>query len=110
VDNPVAERRVDLGRRSERSPRRQDEQVTVEPLGHLGQLGIGADGEGVDPVPAVVQPLRPARQSAQPEAVAVALGDRHQAGGPFGDADEVVSPAVAVDGEGEAHGQLRRPM
>ncbi len=96
----VGERVVDLERGAERPPRGEHEQVAVEAGRDLGQLGVGADREGVDA--AATSPAF-AGQPAEAEAVAVALGDRHQAGGRLGDAAQVAAPAVAVDGQGQAH-------
>ena len=97
VDHPPAERGV--GRRVEGPPRREHEQVAGVPVRDLGQLLVGADGERVD-----TQPLRLAGQPAEREAVAVALGHRHQPGCDLGEVAQVGAPALAVDGEDQAHG------
>ena len=70
----------------------------------LGQLGVGADREGVD-----AEPLRLAGQPAQPEAVAVALGHRDEPGVALEHVLEVGAPAVAVDVQGQGHGSAPPP-
>ena len=102
VHDPAVQVVGHLERRPERPPRGQHQQVSGEPGGHLGQLGVGADGEGV-----AAQPVRLAGQPAEPEPVAVALRDRHQSGLGGGDRTQVGAPAVAVDREGEAHPDRR---
>lgn len=81
-----------------RSPGFEHEDVAVEALLDLGNLGVRADGDGVD-----AQPLGPACQAADAEAVAVALGDRHQTGMVDNDPAQMVAPAGSVDVQGDRH-------
>ncbi len=99
VDDPVVQRRVEVG--GEGAPGGQHEQPAVVPAGELGELGVGADRDGVDP-----QPGGLAGQPAQREAVAVALADRDDRGVGVDDRAQVGAPAVAVDGQREAHRAL----
>ena len=100
VDHPPGERGV--GHRVEGSPRREQEQVAGVPVRDLGQLLVGAGCQGVD-----TQPLGLAGQPAQREAVAVALGHWHQPWCDVGEVAQVGAPALAVDGEGEAHDPIQ---
>ncbi|CAB4734230.1 unannotated protein [freshwater metagenome] len=120
VDDAVVQRRIDLERGTEGPPRGQHQQTSVEALRDLRQLVVGAHGEHVGhrrPGPdlrVLVQPLRLAGQPREPEAVAVALGDRHQTRVGGRDPEQVAAPAIAVDGQGQAHvsacsGRARRP-
>ena len=101
VDDAPAEPLGHFERGSEGPPRREHEQVAREPAGHLGQLGVGADRDGVG-----TQPGALAGQPPDGEAIAVALDHRHQTGGGVGDGAQVPSPGFAVDGEGQAHRRL----
>ena len=96
--HPALEVGGHLERRAERPPRRHHQQVSGEPAGHLGQLGVRADGQGV-----AAEPGGLAGQPTEPEAVPVALRDRHEPGLGLGDRAQVRAPAVPVDREGEAH-------
>ncbi len=96
VDDPVVQGGVEVG--GERSPGGEHQQPAVVAGGQVGQLGVGADGDGVDP-----QPGRLARQPAEGEAVAVALAHRHQARVGVEHRAQVGAPPVAVDGQGQAH-------
>ena len=62
----------------ERPPRRQHQQRAVEALGHLGELLVGADRDGVD-----AEPRGLAGEPGQAEAVAVALEHGHETGVPL---------------------------
>ena len=75
----------------------------MEPVRDVRELVVRPDRERVPAEPLVVQPLGLAGQAAQREAVAVALGDRDQARVGLGDLAQVAAPALAVDGEDEAH-------
>lgn len=82
----------------ERPPGLEHQDVAVEALLDLGDLGIGADGDGVD-----AQPLGPAGQAADAEAVAVALGNRHQARVIGHDPAQMAPPAWPVDVQRDRH-------
>ena len=70
----------------------------VERRAVLGALRDGLVGE----------PLRAPGEAGQGEAVAVALGDRDDAGvGPHG-GEQVRAPALAVDAQRQAHPRLAR--
>ena len=86
-----------------RPPRREDDDVAVEPGGDVLDLGVRADREGVAAQAETGQPRRTPGQPADAEAVAVALGDRDQAGVRLGHPAEVVTPALAVDVQHQAH-------
>ena len=85
VDQPRGVEHVGV---EERPPRLEHEHVAAEALRDLGHLGVGADGEHVD-----AEPLGSAGQPTDREAVAVALGDRHEAGVGVGDRAQMVAPA-----------------
>ena len=98
----------------ERAPRRQDEEVPVESGRDLSELVVRADGEQVERGTGVGgvagEPLRAPGQSTDGEAVAVALGDRHDARvGPHR-REQVRAPALAVDRQGQAHRAPRREV
>jgi hypothetical protein len=78
-------------------PRGEHQHVAVEPLGHVGDLGVGPHGDRVD-----AEPLGPPRQPPVAEPVAVALHHRHQARPLLEHPPQVGTPPVAVDGEGDA--------
>ena len=101
VHHPGRHGRVHLERGAERAPGREHQQRRRRSAWPAcRQLVVGADRERVGPEPLIGQPLRPARQPAEVEAVAVALGDRHQPRGGLGDRAQVGAPAFAVDGAG----------
>ena len=99
VDQPL--RRRALGNGVEGPPRREHEQVAGIAVRDIRQFVVGPDGEGVH-----AQPPGLAREPAEREAVAVALGDRHQPGRGLGEAAQVGAPALAVDRQREAHRRL----
>ena len=109
VDHAAAERRREVDRRADRAPRGEDEQVAVVAGGHLGELVVRADGDGVDRraglLGVLVEPLGAAGEPAEPEPVAVALDDRdHRV--PPGDGQrpfDVLVPHDLVDGQHQAH-------
>ena len=93
VDHPGV-----IGCRVERPPRGEHEQRPVVPLLDVGDLLVGADGEGVH-----AEPLGLAGQPAEAEAVAVSLGHRHQVRVALVHVLEVGPPAVTVDAEDQCH-------
>ncbi len=103
VDHAPGEGGIDVEGGTERAPRGEHQQVSGEAGGDLGQLLVGAHGEGVAPQSLVREPLHPAGEPAESEAVPVALRHRHQPGRRAGDLAQVGPPALAVDVEGQAH-------
>jgi len=84
VDDPVRQGLGDVQSRPQGAPGGEDLYVACEPIGDVSELEVGADRQHVDGAPRlvglVVQPGAAASQSADAEAVAVALGDRDDAG------------------------------